>query len=149
MKFVIEVEEFWLDGEELEDALVSHIKHEVVSQISSSVKNDVEKQITSQIDVLIKDKISLIIDSTLTDLIATGTITKNRKEIPIKAHIKDMFQNSSGWSNPNQQIERIAKKFGQELKLQYNNAFANQIVLNMKQQGFLKNDVVKILLGDK
>ena len=148
MKFTIEVEDFWLDEEDLNEALAAHIKITVVNQIAISIKDTVEKQITEKINAVIKDKIALIIDSKLNDLVATGVIIKNRKEITIEQNIKDVFQANSGWSNPNQQIETIAKKFGQELKLQYNNAFANQIVLKMKEQGFLKNDVVKVLLGE-
>ena len=148
MKFTIDVDDFWLDEDELADGLTAHIKRDVVSQISINIKDSVEKQITKKIDAVIKDKIALIIDSKLNDLVSTGTIIINRREISIEENIKNVFQSNSGWSNANQQIERVAKKFGQELKLQYNNAFANQIVLNMKQQGFLKNDVVKVLLGD-
>ena len=148
MKFTIEVEEFWLEEEEINDVLSSHIKNSVVFQISESIKDKVEKQITSKVDEVVEDKLSLIIDEKLTDLINTEEIIKNGKMISIEEHIKNVFQNNSGWNNPNVHIDRIAKKFGEELKIQYNNAFANQIVLNMKKQGFLKNDVVKVLLGN-
>lgn len=148
MKFTIDVDDFWLDERELEEGLTSHIKRSVIAQISKNIKSQVEKKITEKINEAIKNKIDLIIDATLTDLIATGIIIKNKQEITIEENIKNVFLNSSGWSNPNQHIDRIAEKFGKELKLQYNNAFANQIVLNMKKQGFLKNDVVKVLLGE-
>jgi hypothetical protein len=149
MQFTIEVEDFWLEEEDLTEALTSKVKHEVVQGISASIKDKVEKQITEKINEVIEQKVSLIIDSTLTDLIATGMITSNRNEISIVDHVKGIFQNNTGWSRPDDQISRIAKKFGEELKLQYNNAFANKIVQNMKEQGLLKDEVVQILLGDK
>lgn len=148
MIYKIDVDDFWLDEEELTEGLTSHIKNSVVFKISKDIEDKVEKQITNKINEVIKDKIGLIIDSKLNDLVSTGTIVKNGKEISMEENIKNVFQDNSGWSNPNQQIAKIAKKFGEELKLQYNNAFANQIVLKMKEQGFLKNDVVKVLLGE-
>jgi len=147
MKFTIGVEDFWLEEEELTAALEAHIKHAVVSEISKSIKKQVETQITKRVNEVIKDKIDLVIDSTLTDLLASGMITVNSKDISIIEHVKSLFMRNHGWNNPDKQMKEIAKKFGEELKLQYNNVFANKIVLNMKEQGLLKDDVVKMLLG--
>ena len=149
MKFTVEVEDFWLEEEELAAELQGHVKSEVVREISASIKDKVEKQITTQVKEVLDQKISLVIDTVLTDLVATGVIVSDRKEITIVEHVKNLFQKNHGWSNPTQQMERIAKKFGDELKLQYNNIFANKIVQNMKQQGLLKDEVVQILLGDE
>jgi len=147
MKFTIEVEDFWLEEEEIADALLSHIKNSVVIKISESIKDRVEKEITTKLTETINEKLSLIIDSKLTDLIATETIVIDRADISITQHIKNVFQRHNGWNRPENQIESIAKAFGEELKLQYNNAFANRIVANMKTQGLLKDEVVQILLG--
>jgi len=87
-----------------------------------------------------------IIDSTLTGLIAAESIMINGKPVTIVDHVKGIFKNNHGWSNPHSQLERLAKDFGKEIKLQYNNAFANKIVSNMKEQGLLKDEVVQILL---
>lgn len=149
MKFTIEVEEFWLEDEELTEALQGHIKRQVVNDISKSIKEKVEAQIAAKVKEVVEQKVSLVIDSTLTDLIATGVIIQNSKEITITDYVKDIFQRHHGWSNPKQQMEKIAQKFGDELKLQYNNVFANKIVLNMKKQGLLKDEVVQILLEGK
>lgn len=150
MKFTVEVEEFWLDEEEdLTEALQGHVKREVVRKISESVKDKVEKQIVKKLDEVIEQKLALVIDSSLADLVATGMITYNRSEVSIVDHIKHRFQSNSGWGDPSSHIDDIAKKFGAELKAQYNNVFANKIVQNMKEQGLLKDEVVQILLGDK
>jgi len=149
VKFSIEIDEFWLEDEDLSEALQAHIKRSVVTEISDNIKEEVETKITEKVTEVINDKVAQIIDSTLTDLIATGTILKNKESISIVSHVKDLFMRNSGWSNANSHIERIAKRFGEELKLQYNNVFANRIVQNMKEQGLLKDEVVKILLEDK
>ena len=149
MKFTVEVEDFWLDEEELTASLQSHIKREVVHEIAESIKTKVEKQVTDKVNEVINEKIALVIDSTLTDLIADGMIVRNRETISIVDHVKSVFQSNTGWSNPTRQLEALAKKFGEEMKAQYNAAFANKIISNMKEQGLLKDDVVKILLEGK
>ena len=95
------------------------------------------------------EKTSLIIDSTISDFIATGTIISGKSEVPLKAHLRRIFDNHHGWNSTDDKMKKIAKSFGDELKLQYNNVFANKIVQNMKEQGLLKDEVVQILLSDK
>ncbi len=147
MKFTVEVEDFWLEEAELATELQGLIKRQVVNDIAVSIKGKVEEQIAKKVKDTIDQKIALIIDTVLTDLIATSVIVVNKAEISISDHVKNIFQNNHGWHNPADQMKRIAKKFGDELKLQYNNAFANKIVANMKEQGLLKDEVVQILLG--
>lgn len=149
MKFTIELEDFYTDEDDsdsLEDSLKKHIITDVTYKIQASIKDKVDKQITEKVSAIVEEKITSVIDSKLSELVETGMIQRNRKEISIVDFIKDEFERTHGWSNPISQIEKIAKNFGQELKLQYNNAFANKIVMNMKEQGLLKDEVVKILL---
>lgn len=150
MKFTVEVEDFYLDEDgDLGDGLKAHIKNDVVCQISKNIKEQTEKQITEKVQEVINHKMELVIDSTLTDLIATGMITYNREKVSIVDHIKKVFVENAGWHNPRSQIAEIAKQFTLELKKQYNMVFANEIVVKMKEQGFLKDDLVQILLTDK
>ena len=149
MKFTIEVEDFWLDEEEITEALQSHIKMEVVREIQKSIKDKVEDQIAIKIKETIDQKIALIIDSVLTDLVTTGVITRNGVEISIVDHVKNIFQSTTGWNSPTKQIAELAKGFGVEMKAQYNAVFANNVVQGMKEQGLLKDDVVQMLLSDK
>jgi len=146
MKFIIEVDDFWLEEDELTDALESHIKNAVVHQISSDIKDKVETQITKRVNEVVDKKLGLIIDNTLTDLLATGMINYNRNQISIRDHIKNLFESNIGWNAPKDQIAKIAKAFGQEMKAQYNAVFASNVVQGMKEQGLLKDDVVQILL---
>jgi len=148
MEFKIEIDDFYLDeDDDIEAALKSFIISDVVHKITKNIENKVEEQIAKKVAEIVEEKLVHVIDIKLTELIACGMITRHRQEISIIDYVKDTFQSSNGWGNPQKQIERIAKDFGEELKLQYNNAFANKIVQNMKEQGLLKDEVVQILLG--
>ena len=146
MKFTIEVNDFYLEEDELSEALLAHLKREVVSQISNNIKDKVEQQITIKVTEAVNSKIALVIDSVLSDLIASETITFNKQEITITQHVKNIFMNNHGWNNPTEIMTKLGKKFGEELKLQYNNIFANKIVQGLKEQGMLRDDVVQMLL---
>ena len=151
MKFTVDLEDFWLDEDasDIETELKNHIINSVVFQIGASIKEKVDTQISKTVNEVIERKLTTIIDDKLSDLIDIGTITRNRKEISIVDHVKEVFEDNNGWGSADKKIERIAKEFGHELKLQYNNAFANKIVMNMKEQGLLKDEVVQILLSPK
>ena len=149
MIFTIEIEDFYLDDDDIESALKSCIIRDVVSKITSRIESKVDKQIAKRVEEVIEGKLNVVIDSKLTELIDTGMIKRRHKDISISDYIKSEFEENSGWGSPGKQIERIAENFGEELKLQYNNAFANKIVMNMKEQGLLKDEVVQILLGGK
>ena len=151
MKFTVDLEDFWLDEDasDIETELKNHIINSVVFQIGANIKEKVDIQISKTVNEVIERKLTTIIDDKLSDLIDIGTITRNRKEISIVDYVKDVFQHSNGWGSVDKKLERIAKGFGDELKIQYNNAFANKIVMNMKEQGLLKDEVVQILLSPK
>lgn len=149
MKFTVEVEEFWIEEEELSAELKSHVRSEVMREISASIKDKVEKQITEKINEMMDQKTSLVIESSITDFLATGTIVDRGKNVPITDHLRELFHNNTGWRSPQEALAKLAKRFGEEIKLQYNAAFANKIVMNMKEQGLLKDEVVQILLEGK
>ena len=149
MKFTVEVEEFWLNEDgDLTEELTSHITKSVVYQISKSI----EKQVAVKIELKAKEaavsKLDRVIDDKLTDLIDKGVITYNREEISLTEYIEKLFMASNRWNNPQKQLENITRNFAEELKLQYNAAFANLIVQNMKKQGFLKDYIAQILLNE-
>jgi hypothetical protein len=146
MKFTVEVEEFWLEEDELADQIVTRVRTDVVRQISERVEAQTQKQITEKITNVINDKIEAQIDAILGDLIATGTILQGKEEVSITDHLKGLFHKNRGWNSAADQIEKFAKKFCEEVKLQYNNAFAGHIVKGMKEQGLLKDEVAQMLL---
>jgi len=152
MKFTVDVEDFWLEEEELSDALVSHVKLSVVAQIEKLTKDKVEKQITDALNKVIEEKILLVIDNTLQDLIATGTFIPARhssEPISFIQHIRNKFNSNDRWNNPNEYIKEQAIIFGNEMKIRYDSIFAMHVVDNLKKQGMLNDKVVQLLLeGD-
>jgi len=149
MKFIIEVEDFWLDEEEIEDALKSHILTSAVVQIKASIQEQIDKTITAKVTETVKKSLDSMIDVRLTELVETGTMMYNKQEISINQYLKNTFETCRGWDNPKSQIEAYAKKFCAELKLQYNAAFATKVVMGMKEQGLLKPELVQMLLEEK
>lgn len=149
MKFIIEVNDFFIEEGELSEVLKSHVTHEVITRISASIKDKVEKTITDRIEAAMNEKLKVVIDDTINECIERGVMTVNKQQVNIKDHLRSVFENSHGWNSPSNRMAEIAANFGKELKLQYNNIFATKIVISMKDQGFLKDDMARILLGDK
>ena len=120
MKFIIEVEDFYLDEEsQLAPALTEHIKNTVVHKISESIKDRVEKQITMEVKARVEESMYRLIQSYVSDTVATGTIQspKNRNEqILLSDYIKHVFENNTGWGSPEETIKKQAKIFGDQMK---------------------------------
>ena len=148
MKFTVELEDFYIEEGELNETLVRAIKKEIVQSIRKKTKEDTEKKIADQVQNIVQAAIQSQIDESISLFVETGVITVQGKEIQIADHLKNVFQNNHGWSSPTSKMESIAKRFGDDLKAQYNNIFASKIVQTMHQQGFLKDDMAKILLGE-
>lgn len=149
MKLAIELEDFWMDEDsgDIEAELKEYVVREVAGKIQKSIREKVEEQITKKVQEIIEFKLGTIIDEKISQVIDSETIKPRRcNEIKIVDHVKNLFETHHGWGNADEKIKRIAKEFGEELKHQYNNAFANKIVQNMKEQGLLKDEVVQILL---
>ncbi len=90
MKFVIDLEDFWIDEEDnLEHALKSHIISDVLRKITSNIESKVEEQISKKVQEVVNEKLSSVIDNKFTELIACGMINRQRKEIYIVDYIKN------------------------------------------------------------
>ena len=146
MKFIVEISDFWIDEGDLRQALKDEIQRDIVLQISKGVRDDAKNEIKIKVEEIIKDKVSETIDSVLLELVEKETILVNKEEVTISQHLKNIFTKNHGWSNPSSAMKQIAEQFGDSLKVQYNNIFANKIVQNMKEQGFLKDDIAQLLL---
>ena len=150
MIFKIELDDFWMDEDDnIESSLKTYIISDVVRTIKKSIEDKINEQIVEKVDEAMDKQLGIVINSTLAELMSTKIITVNKEQVTIEDHLKDIFEKNIGWRNPAEQIKQFAKKFGENMKVQYNAAFANQIVVNMKEQGFLKDDVTKILLEGK
>jgi len=147
MKFTVEVDDFWIEERELSDALQSDITRSVVSQISKSIKDKVDKCLTEKINGLITAKLEASIEIHIENMLNSGEITKQGSNISIVEHMRDLFNKDRGWSSLDSHVKKYSEKFAKDMIIQYDALFANKIVLNMKDQGLLREDVVNNLLG--
>ena len=134
---------------DIEEAIKSEIINKTIRKILPKIEDQVNAQIFKRVDGIVTERIEQAVESAISKTIDSGTITQRGRTITMEEHIREVFNNHSSWGNPMKKLEAIAKDFGDELKLQYNAAFATRIVANMKEQGLLKDDVVKILLENK
>lgn len=149
MKITIDVSEFWLEEEELEQGLKASIKTDVINTIRKEIKEKIDLQITAAIKEEIDGRMSEIIESHLAEFVRAGVIgSQNSKgPIPFDQHFKGIFESNTGWNSPTQKIADLAKKFGDELKARYDVVFANRIVVKLNENGMLKEDVARLLIS--
>ncbi len=146
MKFTIEVEDFWIEDGTIKDALVSHIKHEVVTQIMNQIREDVKTKITSAVSQEITNHTDFFIKQKISEVAASSKLTINGKEIAIEEHLKNVFLGSNQWNSPMEYLKKTAESCAKEIRSRYDLAFASQIVLKMNENGLLKDDAAKLLL---
>ena len=127
------------------------IKHEitcaVMRRVSEEYRPKIDKLIENHLTEKVNTKLELMIKHTLDNLVEIGEIEISGQTIRVEDYIKKLFMQNHGWRAPHEQIERIAKGFGAEMKVQYNNHFAMNIVKNLSEQGLLNDDVAKALLA--
>jgi hypothetical protein len=146
MKFTIELEDFYLEEGEITEALKDHIKTSVVYQISQNIKEQVagfmDHHLKSQITDQLKTRVQLLMD----DLLATGKVKDrySNKEITAKEWIASEFTQKG--TDITEFIKKQVVFHVKELQNRYDLLFASQLIIKMKDQGFLKEDVAKLLL---
>jgi polyhydroxyalkanoate synthesis regulator phasin len=148
MKFTVEVEEFYIEDGELAAELQKQVKADVVHQIRESVKKQVtdfmDQHIKAVIDQELKTRVQMLMD----ELLATGKVKdqySSSPEMPIKEWITKYFTGKS--ADIHKSIQAQVNKHVSDLQTRYDIMFTSQLITKMKDQGFLKEDVVKILLG--
>lgn len=154
MKFKIEIDHFWLDEDsDLEPSLKKYIINEVVRKIEeknrSIINNEINRIINKKVDDVIIPKINDIISEIMKQekiYISYTGYNKDNEEITIEEYIKKKFLKDSGWDNPKESIEILAKQFSKELKDRYDIMFASHIVSKINEVGLLKEGAEKILL---
>ena len=150
MMFQVEVTDFWLDeDQDLAPALKRAIVNKAVKTISEQMAEKIDKLISEAISEAVEKAIEPVIEAELVKFMEEGTVKERNRgdtRIPFALYFRNLFEANQGW-NAGTQIERYAKNFGENMKLQYNAAFANQIVQNLKEQGMLKDEVVNALLA--
>lgn len=156
MKFNIEID---LDdlisdmNEEGDCDLNSYIKHEVIRTASNKllavVQERSEESIFKKVNEIADSMVENVVNSSLNKALAGGKLKRRgREEISIDEYILESFNNHSGWNNPEKYIAEKAKEFSQDMKNRVDAIFATKIVMNMQEQGLLKDGVSEMLIGN-
>ncbi len=150
-KFKVDLEDFYLDYEdELEPSLKKYITNSVVQSINKSIADKVDKAITKEVSAQVEKSLYRKIQKLVAEIIKTEKIKSYGSKEPatIEEYIKLSLKNTHTWSNPTDQIKKIAEAFGKELKARYDVLYASQIVAKLSDNGLLKDDAIKMLLED-
>lgn len=153
MYFKIDIDDFWLDeDEDLEKGLKLRIISEVVSKIYKKIEEKVEKQITTEVKAQTEEYMSKKGNAVIEKIFSEEKIYKpgysRGDKVTIGEYTRLMFEENSGYSNPNHHLNALAEKFAKELKARYDIMFATHVVAKVNEQGMLKEDVAKLLLED-
>lgn len=147
MKFTVEVENFWLEEEELSNALQQAIKTDVIRKIQDNIKVQVEKLVENKILSVINAELETRAKVLTDEFVAKGKVRGRYSSDPertVEQYIADEFKSKE--QDIKKYIEANAKAQGEELKKRYDLLFASQIVAKINEQGLLKEDVAKLLL---
>lgn len=154
MKFIIEVSDFYLDEEQdLESALKKHLIYEITKQINDAIKQKVEDGVTKEVKAQVEQSLYRKIAKLTEDVIASDKVKgrySNSPELTLTEYIKELFVQTARDKAPvDATIQKLANAFGEELKKRYDLLFASQLVAKMKESGFIKEEVIALLLDNK
>ena len=150
MKFVIELDDFYLDEDcDLAPALKRYVIDEVIRNIYKKIEEKVQKQIDIEVKAMVEKTLYKKTSVIISDVLKNEEVVKpgNRSEkVKIGEYIRLLFVERGGWTNPNDHIKSLADKFAKELKERYDIVFATHIVAKVNELGMLKENVAKLLL---
>lgn len=147
MKFTVEVEDFWLDEEELSDALTTRVKNDVVYAIKESIK----EQVNTLMDKIVKEEITSQLEPRIRVLMEeflSNGMVRDRYNSSTSLTIPEFLAKNFEANNDNilKYIKQESERQGADLKRRYDLLFASQIVAKINEQGLLKEDVARLLL---
>lgn len=161
MKISVEVnlEDGWFNEDQnLDEALRETISHQVKHEIWNSLKDKVDSQIIKQVNLEIEKEFISKIQKNISDIIDEDAVknpdyyknssdpSRQKQYITLKELIRYKFDKHSGWSSPNEKIEKLAKSFAEDMKKRYDLLFASQLVSKLNDQGLLKEGVFESLM---
>jgi uncharacterized membrane-anchored protein YjiN (DUF445 family) len=149
MKFVVEVEDFWLEEEDLATGLQNAIKGEVIQRIREDIKKQVDAFMDKHIKEVLNEEIKVRVEVLMTDFLAKGKVKgsyTNDPECTVNEWIAKSFKSAN--ETITKYISTATTQQVNELKQRYDLLFASQIVSKLNGQGMLKEDIANILLGE-
>lgn len=155
MKIIVKIDDFWYNEDrELTSELEKYVSNKVFEKIWKSIEKKVDKVISDEIEKDVKkqmtDKVNKLMDKAFeTDDVIVSRVYENGKYVNVKTslaqYVTNKLEKESGWGSPNAKIEAIAKTVADDMKKRYDLLFASQVVSKLSENGFLKEDVKKML----
>lgn len=153
MKFVIEVDDFYLEEGDLESNLKGHIIASCVQKITSDLKQKIEDGVTKEVKAQVEQTLYRKIGTFVSECIANDKIKgyySSDTELTLQEWVKKQFTQTAREKAPvDENIRKLAVVFGDELKKRYDLLFASQLVAKMKESGFIKEEAIALLLDNK
>ena len=148
MKFIVEVEDFWLEEAELSTTLKDAVKQDVVLQIRTEIQDKVQKLMDDILKKEILKQIETRVQMLMETFLKDGKVKapySNQPGMTVEEWIATNFKNAD--KTIKDYIEKSAKLQSDELKKRYDLLFASQIVTKLNEQSMLREDVAKLLLS--
>lgn len=155
MKIEIDLKEFWLEEEDIGRTVAETIKRDIVYQVKNEVLQHIREKLSAELSTLILNEynrtLADILQAELTAIIdADNFVTVNGQKLPFKEYILSRLAGQySRMDYVQNTFDTVAKQFAANMKTQYDQVFATQIVKRIGEQGMLRDDVAKLLLGQK
>ena len=139
----------------LNEIIKSEIVHNVKREVLQVFRKDIAEVFNRRVIEEIESGKALLITSVIHELIQKAQVKKRYRSdemISISDHIKEELERTHlNEGTIRNYLDKVVKDHGdavaKELKQRYDLLFASQIVTRLNDQGFLKDDVAKILLS--
>lgn len=151
----IELEEFYLDGGELE----SELKHRITQKVVRSVMDKISDQVDKMVQEIVKEEFSQTLQDKIKTLVqqaAKDVKIKQRyskEERTLEEYVVHLLENDNSHSGVNKKIETTLKDIGdshfEKLKDRFDMLYATQLLHRMKESNLLKEEVAHTLLMNK
>jgi polyhydroxyalkanoate synthesis regulator phasin len=143
----IDLDGIWFEDGELSTQIQKALMQDLKQQILASLAQDVKNQMADEVRSVVHEVFTEIIQAQLNKILVEDNIPV-RGGKSLRELIEEKFT-SSGWSSPEEQIKKLASRFGAEMKSRYDLMFATQLVANMSNHGLLKDEMSKLILPQK
>ena len=145
MKLNITIElddiEIWDDEQQLTEAILKHIKREIVGEIWGKIKGTAKPVIEGKVSAHMEAKMDARIKQEIEAIIAEDKFTARfGKEQSLEEWVAEQFNNTRGYNALKDLMEKRAKQFIQQMQDRYDQLFATQIILKIRDQGLLKEE---------
>ncbi len=154
MKFNIEVDlenlvaDMVYDEEQcsLTEVILSTIRRDVLREVNQKLEAQIRQEVTAQVIQKVQDELQSRIAIAVDKIVSEGVLYKDTKdEIKIGDYIYSIFTSTPLFNQILPSIRGIAEKFAQDVKKQYDVAFATSIVMKLKETGMLDKDKLQQL----